>query len=293
MIGPTLVIGTEGLVGSNRFGFDKGRNILAPREQELDITDKEKVRNYIDETRPASIILLAAYTNVDGAEKNRDLAWKVNVEGVENVAAASRGVGAFLIYISTDFIFPGTKDSPGPHSEDEVPPEETELRGWYAETKYQGEKAVLRLEGQTAAIVRIAFPFGNVSSPRDYTRKILGAVNAGYPLFTDQHLSPTFISDFWQALDKVEREKRAGVWHVATRPVTTPYEFASYLVGRLGLQKKIKEGSLKEFLKRPGVAPRYFFGGLKTEKTEKKLGLTFKTWQEAIDEVVPELQKTI
>lgn len=112
-----------------------------------------------------------------------------------------------------------------------------------------------------------------------------------YPMFSDQKMTPSFIDEIAKVLYLLVEEKKTGIFHVASTIVATPYEFASYLLEKArGAKGVVKEGSLVEFMKTPGRTPRSIFGGLKTEITQRQLGITLMTWKEALDEFVRQLK---
>ena len=288
-----LVTGSTGLVGSRFVRLHpRKEELLIPTHNALDITSKDAVQKYIERENPDVVINFAAYTNVDGAElkgekdERNGQAWKINVEGAKNLAETAKRNGSFLIHISTDFVFPGTKDFPGPYDENDNPNQGDATKiGWYTKTKLLAER-VLLLVGADLAIVRISYPFGNPKSEKDFVAKTRKLIENGYGLFSDQKFTPTYIPDLVKAIARIMEKKLSGIYHVATNPVTTPYEFGGYLAKKLGIPGEIKEGSLSDFIGSSGKAPRPLLGGLETQHTEDLLEVEFRTWQEAIDEFV-------
>ena len=303
-----LVIGGSGLIGSRFVELTKKNNIiLSPGEKELDITSGPSVDNFFKNSKFDIVVNFAAYTNVDGAEKERPpahrasgpegdkkgIVWGLNVGAAENLAKACKKYDKFLIHISTDFIFPGTKENPGPYAEDVELPGEMEKIGWYGWTKLEGEKQVRKIN-KNAAIVRTAYPFRTAYEQKlDFARNILALFDEGklYPLFSDQKLTPVLIDDLVGVLEKIANLKRPGIYHTVTSDVTTPYDFANYLLEKArGVKNAVIKGSMEEYLKTPDRTPRPRLGGLKSEKTQKILGMKFKTWRESVDEFVRQVK---
>ena len=295
-----LIFGTPGLVGS-RFAdlVAQNRQPIAPEVHEVDICQKNEVFSFFQENRDEFevVVNFAAITDVDGAEKERgkkkSLVYRVNAEGAVHVAQAAQKYGKFLIHISTDFIFPGSQEFPGPYSEKTQLPERPDGISWYGWTKLMGEKMIQEVT-QDAAIARISYPFrAHHPAKLDFARKILMLFDEGklYPMFSDQIITPTFIDEAAQALGKIADKKNPGIYHLASSNATTPYDFASYLLEKArGVRGVVKKGSLREFLKTPSRTPRPIYGGLETKGTEKKLAMKFLTWQQAIDEFVHQLK---
>ena len=280
------VTGSKGLVGSGFIELLSDKySLITPEIDELDITDEQALEKYFRDINLGVIVNFAALTDVDGAEKEKDdkngSFWQVNVVGAANLAGLAKKKGAQMIQISTDFVFPGCQKFPGPYSEDVPPPDKQEGIGWYGWTKRMAEKEVRKVI--LPAIVRISFPFGDRTSPKDYLNKIKSGVEKGYPMFSDQEVTPTFMPDLFMALEKIFKKRMIGVFHVATSPVTTPYEIGRLLVDKLRLKVEVKSGSITDFLKKPGIAPRPIKGGLNCEETQRKLGIKFLFWQEGLD----------
>ena len=274
------------------------RQSITPKSVELDITDRASLDDFIKRKKDNFdvVINFAAHTNVDEAEKEKGdkkgLAWMINVEGAGNVAEAAKKYGKFLVHISTDFVFPGTKENPGPYPEEAKLPENLNGINWCGWTKLMGEKKVRELN-KNSAIVRISYPFrSHYTRKIDFARNILQLFDEGklYPMSTDQLMTPTFIDEAASAIEEICELEKPETFHLASSNTTTPYEFANYLLEKArGAKNVVKKGSLKEFLKAPGRTPRPIFGGLDTKKTQKILGMKFKTWKQTVDEFIEQL----
>jgi len=295
-----LIFGTPGLVGSRFVDLLAAeRQPITPEVHEVDITNKSLMAEFFAKEKENFdvVINFAAVTDVGEAEKERGseggLVWQVNAEGAANVAEVAKKYDKFLIHISTDFVFSGTEDNPGPYSEDAKLEENPDKISWYGWTKLNGEKKVGEVGGRHA-IVRISYPFrSHYPQKVDFARNILQLFDEGklYPMFADQVITPTFIDEAASALEEICELEKQGTFHLASSNTTTLYEFASYLIEKArGKKNVVEKGSLKEFLKAPGRAPRWaLLGGLDTKKTQKALGMKFKTWQQAVDEFVEQL----
>jgi dTDP-4-dehydrorhamnose reductase len=294
-----LVFGTPGLVGSRFVDLlASERQPITPELHEIDITDKSSLTAFFKENEKnfAAVVNFAAFTDVDAAEKERGdekgSAWQVNVEGAANVASMAKKFDKFLVHISTDFVFPGSKDSPGPYSEDAKLPDNPDGISWYGWIKLMGENKVKEVGGKVG-VVRISYPFRSHHTQKmDFARNILSLYDEGklYPMFTDQVMTPTFIDEAVSVIEEICELEKPGIFHLASSNTTTPYEFAKYLLEKARKAKDVvKKGSLEEFMKTPGRTHRPLFGGLDTKKTQKELGMKFKTWQQAVDEFVEQI----
>lgn len=283
-----LVIGGTGLVGSSFISFSKKKKtIIAPSHKDLDVTNKKNVDQFLSRVKPDFVINFSAYINIDEAEKERDnkdsITWKVNVKGVENLVAACKKNSAFLIQISTDAVFPGTKKYPGPYHESSPTAKNYSEINWYGYSKLKAEEKIEKLL-KNYAIVRISHPFGNPRSDKDLVVKTIRDIKRGVGLFADQLFTPTFIDDLTNAILQIIAKKHMGIYHVACGEVVSRIEFGRYIAGKLRLKEKLIPASMEDFLIRH--VPRTRLGGLLTAETECVLGIKFHSWQEALKKVV-------
>lgn len=269
----------------------RGINVVAPSHEELDFTDIDQVRGYIRRTGCEVFVHAGGYTNVQKAKIEFGKARKLNGEGTRNVAIACEEAGTRLVLTGSDFIFEGREENPGPYPEDARRPESfTSLNiGYYGNSKllseYVAEKYCSRL-----SIVRLSYPFGNPGD-KDYMMKLVGRMQAGGSLFSDQWLTPTYLPDLSLALERIITCGEDGKYHVACGGVTTPtpYEIGKYISNKIGIDLKVCEGSLSKYLSNPGVDIIPQYGGLDTTKTRERLGVEFHSWQEALDEYLQKL----
>lgn len=287
-----LITGSSGLVGSRFIDlFLEKRNLLTPEILDLDITSTDSVSKYFKNNNAEVVINFAAYTNVDGAEKERGdangEAWDLNVNGVKNLIEVCKENNIFLVQISTDFVFKGDESDVGPYSEDKKIPESNEGISWYGWTKNRAERIIYD-SGVKHAIVRIAYPFysADFDGKLDFAKGFLKLFDDGklYPVFSDQTHSVLNVDDLVGPLTKITNQKIEGTFHVVASDTTTPFDFVSYLLEKArGAKNVVQKGSMSEFLKVAGRTPRPRLGGLKTGITEEKLGMKFKTWREMVD----------
>ena len=283
-----LVIDATGLIGSRFVELAKNIfEIIPVDEKVLDITNQQAVEEYFSTTQLDAVVNFAAFTNVDAAEKERNdtkgLCYKLNVTGVENLAYASKKYNKFLVQISTDFVFSGTTDNPGPYDElSPVPYELLPSMGWYGWTKKEAEVKIENARAKSA-IVRMKL---------DYAKNFLKLYDDGklFPIFTDQTITLLYIEDLINPLSKILEEELQGIFHIVSSDIATPFDFVEYLLSKArNVEGVVKKGSMEEFLKTPGRTPRPRLGGLKTEITQQKLEMKFRTWREMVDEFASKL----
>lgn len=294
-----LVIGASGLVGSRFVELAKSKfDIIPVDENTLDITDIDAVNKYFEGNLFDAVVNFAAFTNVDSAEKERNdengFCYKLNTKAVENLAYACKKYNKFLVQISTDFVFIGNTENQGPYSEDSlVPSTLVPNMGWYGWTKNKAEKLIIESDCKYS-IVRIAYPFSSAKYDLklDFAKNYLKLYDDGklFSVFTDQTFTPILIEDLVEPLSKIVNEELRGVFHIVSVDTATPFDFVEYLLEKArGAKNVVQKSSMEEFLKADGRTPRPRLGGLKTEKTQEKLGMKFRTWREMIDDFADNL----
>jgi dTDP-4-dehydrorhamnose reductase len=223
-----LVTGAKGQLGVELLEvLGQGHEVVGLDLPELDITKPEAAR-VIADTRPAWVVHAAAWTDVDGCERDPERANLVNGEGTRRVAEACRAVGAGLAYLSTDYVFDGRKGSPYLET-DPVSPLSA-----YARSKVAGEEAV-RTIAPRWAIVRTAWLFG--VSGKNFVKTIVEKAAAGGPLrvVDDQVGSPTYARDLAEAIAQLVSRELTGTYHVTTSGSCSWYAFTRAIVEEAGL----------------------------------------------------------
>lgn len=285
----TLVIGGLGFVSSEFLRLSKLKTIfLVPEHRELDITNKQDLKKFISKTHPDYVINFAAITNMDDSEKERKnkkkQTWQVNFEGVKNLVEICSKKNIFLIQISTDAVFPGDVNYPGPYSEKDKPPQDGKGLNWYGYTKLKAENEIKKLK-KNYAIIRISHPFGNPASPRDLINKTIKDIKTGNKLFFDQFFTPTFTKDLALAIDRIQSKKISGIFHVGCKKIVSRLTFDRYLAKKIGMSNSLIKGSMEEFIKLPNRAPRTRLGGFTCRNTEKRLNVVFHSWKAALNDI--------
>jgi dTDP-4-dehydrorhamnose reductase len=292
-----FVTGGSGLVGSFFVeNYSNKYTIVAPDYPKIDLTKKETFKNLIKREKPDVILHFAAYTDVSQAENQwgdkNGSCWQINVEGTKNLASLAKEINAHFIHISTDYVFPGSKEDPGPHKESDIPETDSSKLTWYGFSKAEAEREVNKVFGEKRTILRLVYPVrAKYPGKLDYLRKPLSLFDQGklYSLFNDQQVTITFIDEACLVLEKIIDGKVYGNFHASTPDLSTPYELVNYLIEKArGIKDAVKHSSLDEFLKSSGNSPvRYQkFGGLKVEETQKVLGIKFSPWRKVIDQLV-------
>lgn len=272
-----LVTGASGLVGS-RFVelYSNPQDLLTPGIDEFDLSNPKE---YLSIHKPDIVLNFAAFTDVSTAEKQRgdkaSSCWQVNVEGIRNLLGAF-SANSRLIHISTDMVFSG---SSGSYRESDIPETDHSKVTWYGFTKAEAERII----GDRGTIVRIIYPVrASYGQKLDYLKKPLSLHDQGklYPLFVDQQINITYIDEFCIALQKIINGNLSGVYHVASRDLTTPHELISYYISRA---KNIIFSAVVGNID-PTRYPKY--GGLDSTITQEKLGIKFSSWKEIVEKLL-------
>lgn len=234
---------------------------------QLDITSRNAVKGVVDQFHPEVILNAAAYTDVDGCEKERELAWRVNVGGVENLIAAARGSQSKIVHISSDYIFDGTN---GPYSEEDTP----HPLSYYGKTKLASENA-LRGGDVPYSILRTMVLYGiarNVKS--NFVLWVATSLRDGKRIrvVDDQIGNPTLADDLAYAMLKVVELNKTGVYHVCGPDLISRYDFALKIAQVFGGDEKLITPMKTSDLHQP--APRPLRSGFVMLKAVTELGIT-------------------
>lgn len=251
----------------------------------LDITDKEAVMNVIKEEKPDVIFHCAAWTAVDKAEDMEEVVRKVNVEGTKNMTDASIEVGAKIIYMSTDYIFDGTKE--GYYTEEDTP----NPKSVYGLTKYEGEQEVRRNEKHF--ITRISWVFGINGNNFIKTMLNLSEKMNELNVVDDQVGSPTYTVDLAKILVDMAHTEQYGTYHVNNDGYCSWAEFAKYIFESNDKKMTVNPVSTEEYLEITGTKQAYRPRNSKLSKEKlKEAGFEMlPTWQDATDRYCKELKK--
>ena len=229
-----------------------GHEVVALTRADLDITDASATTAAVTAASPDVIINCAAYTKVDDAEgEGRDAAFAVNGTGPGRLAAAAVEASAWIVHVSTDYVFDGTKTS-GPYLEtDPVNP-----RSVYGASKLQGEQALAQAAPESHTIVRSSWLFGNHGPCFPGTMLRLAGERDSLSVVDDQRGCPTFTPDLAQSLLTLAAQRSLGVVHVAGGGECTWFEFARETVALAGLNAVVSPCTTADF-PRPAARPAY------------------------------------
>ncbi|EOI04937.1 dTDP-4-dehydrorhamnose reductase [Enterococcus moraviensis ATCC BAA-383] len=278
-----LLTGGNGQLGTElRHLLDEqGVEYVSTDSKELDITDAEKTMAFIVNLKPEVIYHCAAYTAVDKAEdEGKELDEKINVDGTRNVAEAAKAVGATLVYISTDYVFDGTKKDDMYKTDDQTNPQNE-----YGRTKLLGEQIVQEIM-EKYYIIRTSWVFGQYGHNFVFTMQKLAETRDQLTVVDDQFGRPTWTRTLAEFMVFVINEKAPyGIYHLSNDNSCNWYQFA----------KEILKNSTTEILpvdssKFPQKATRPKYSVMDLSKT-KALGFEIPTWEKALDDMLSSIEK--
>jgi len=223
-----LITGAAGQLGTDLVlsAQKSGHQVIATIHADLDITDKSQVDRVVGEAKADAIIHAAAWTAVDACESDPQRAMSVNRDGTANIVSAARKSGSRVIYISTDYVFDGTK--PTPYIESDLP----NPQSVYGASKLAGEQ---QLDLTTDQIVRISWVCGEHGANMVKTILRLAATSPTLTFVDDQIGSPTFTSDAAPMIIEIATAGLAGIWHVTNQGSTSWFGFARDVLTCAGL----------------------------------------------------------
>ena len=266
-----LITGYKGQLGYDikrellKRGVDEN-SILAVDKEEMDITNKDEVFKVILDFRPDIIFHCAAYTAVDKAEDDEDNAYKINVTGTKNIVDASLEINSTVLYMSTDYVFDGTKE--GYYTEeDEVNPKSV-----YGKTKYLGEEEVRR--NNKHFITRISWVFGINGHNFIKTMLKLADNHKEVNVVNDQIGSPTYTVDLAKVLVDMTNTTKYGTYNVTNDLYCSWAEFAKDIFAINNKDVKVNEVSTEEYLKITNTKQAYRPRNSKLSK-EKLINMGF------------------
>jgi dTDP-4-dehydrorhamnose reductase len=231
-----------------------------------DIRNKQQIINLITGNNPDFVINAAAYTNVDECETNPEEAWRINVQGAENVALACQSLKIKMIHISTDYIFNGKS---GPYSEEDEP----NPISCYGKTKFESEKVIKGIL-DNVVIVRTMVVYGFVrNTKKNFVTWLVDALinKKNIKVVDDQIGTPTLVDDLARILITILENDMRGIYNIAGKECLSRYDFALKVADIFNLDSSlITRTTTKDLMQK---APRPVRSGLKTDKIRGEIGV--------------------
>jgi dTDP-4-dehydrorhamnose reductase len=271
------IFGATGLLGKALAAQWTDDDVAKLGSKDADIRDPQQVMRVVEQHRPQWIVLAAAYTDVDGCESNRDLAFAVNCQGAVNVGRAARERGARLLFLSTDYVFDGTRTTPYETDDPRSP------RSVYGKTKAEAEMRLLETLPE-CCIVRTSWLFGMGGKCFPDTILKLAAGRPVIDVVDDQRGCPTYSADLAKAIIQLCRMDARGIIHVTNTGDCTWFEFAREIVQRAGLKTEVHPVTSEKFV-RPAERPKY---SVLSPKSLESYQIVMPAWLEALQSYMAE-----
>lgn len=288
------LIGNKGMLGNDVEKLLKERELTyCASDKEVDISDYKALEKFGKDKKIKWIINCSGYTKVDKAEEEIDEAFRINKDGVRNIALFSASRQIRLIHISTDYVFDGRQERTAAYSEDD----KTNPINIYGKSKLAGEEEIKKILKEYF-IIRTAWLYGLQGNNFVYTMLRLFKERDLVKVVEDQWGSPTYTADLAGAILKTIEDDSVsyGIHHFTNEGMTSLYEFARTIY------KKAKEFGLIECNKKveiqtiknedyPTAARRPKYSVLSKEKIKKEFGLKIKDWDEALEDFLVSLKE--
>lgn len=283
-MGKILVIGAQGMLGRDlvpelRVSFPHDE-ILGWDIGEIDIRMERETIEQIEALQPQVIINVAAYTDVDGCERNQEEAFRVNSEGMRHIALGAQRCGAKVVYLSTDYVFDGKKGEP--YLEEDVP----HPLNIYGASKLRGERYVQELTKE-GLIIRTQWLFGKYGKNFVYAILKQAQDKEVLSIVKDQTGSPTYTRDLSKAICALVQKGAQGIFHVSNEGSCSWFVFAQEILRYAGIQGVKTIPITSEKLNRPARRPSYSVFNM--EKFMKETGWKLRPWSEALKDFLFEI----
>ncbi|MCJ7931199.1 MULTISPECIES: dTDP-4-dehydrorhamnose reductase [Aeromonas] len=292
LLSPVLLLGGTGQLGLALCQLLGKEGLSLPRRAEVALLQPVQLVDWVERLRPRVIINAAAYTQVDQAENEPELAYQINAQAVAALAEASRRVGALLVHFSTDYVFNGLGDRPW-REEDKPSPLNV-----YGLSKLQGEQAI-QVSGCRYLILRTSWLHSPYRHNFVKTMLRLGQEQELLSVVCDQIGAPTSVALLAKvALGAIEQTLAnptlCGLYHVAAGGEVSWFDYTRFIFAeaqKLGLELKVREIKPVSSCAYPAAARRPLNSRLDTTKLRTTFGLELPHWSEGVEETLRQLLK--
>ncbi len=277
-----LVLGARGMLGTDLLNYWQSDELIPAGSAEADLRNFNEVKKLVLKVRPEWIVLSSAMTDVDGCERNPELAFAVNATGVENVARVAQSIAARIFLVSTDYVFDGLGKRPY-EIDDPIAPINV-----YGASKAAGETALRKYHSW--CIGRTSWLFG-VHGP-SFPEKILSAAQTRPQLsvVNDQVGSPTYTRDLACAIRDLVRKDARGITHITNEGICSWYDFAREILLQSGRQSIPVLPITTDQSARPARRPNY---SVLSPASLHAHGVRLRPWQEALQAFLQERGSTV
>ncbi|MGL5460537.1 MAG: dTDP-4-dehydrorhamnose reductase [Cetobacterium sp.] len=278
-----LITGANGQLGYDFQRIFKERNLdfIATDYKELDITNIEAVREFVKDKNINLIINCAAYNNVDKAEEEKEMCYKLNAYAPRDLALVAKEIEADYITYSTDFVFDGSKNTP--YTEEDIP----KPLSVYSEAKAEGERLVLETYDKSF-VVRTSWVFGIANN--NFNKQVINWSKSRDTLgiVDDQVSVPTYSYDLALYSLKLLETEKYGLYHLSNSGAASKYDQAKYVLDSIGWKGTLNRAKSSDFIL---PAKRAEYSKLDSSKLETVIGERIPTWKSGIDRFLNEMRE--
>jgi dTDP-4-dehydrorhamnose reductase len=277
-----FVTGLSGQVGAEIPSAFAGHDIIAGARPGFDLLDERSVRTAIELAGPGLVVHPAAYTDVDGCERDPLTAFRTNALGTRYVALAARDVGADLVVVSTDYVFDGTKGEPYLEWDEPHP------LSAYGRSKLAGEREALGLH-QRCYVVRTSWVFSPRGRNFVMTMLRLAAERGEVTVVDDERGGPTLAADLARAIARLVERRIYGTYHLSNDGSCTRYELARRAIEQAGLPAVVRPITTAEFLLHHPLPAKRPANSTLANTAGSSIGVALRPWEDAVDGFVDAL----
>src|SRR5579864_9097900 len=271
------IFGATGMLGKALLHQWTGDDITGIGSAQADIRNPDQVRTAIEHSKPDWIVLAAAYADVDGCEINPTLASAVNTHGAVNVAKAAARAGSKLLFVSTDYVFDGKKDSPYETTDARTP------INAYGRSKADAEEKLAQILPD-CCIVRTSWLFGPGGKCFPDTILKIAANRKEIEVVNDQRGSPTYTMDLADAIIRLCRSSAKGIVHATNSGNCTWFDFAKEILRQAGVSTTVKPTTSDKYV-RPAERPKY---SVLSPASLSGHGIEMRPWQQTLPDYLAE-----
>lgn len=280
-----LVTGSKGQLGSEikELSINYNYNFFFTDRTNLDITNENEIKSFIQSNNINTIINCAAYTAVDKAEEEKEQADLVNRKAVKKLAKISNECGIKLVHISTDYVFDGKAYKPY------VEEFQTKPNSVYGQTKLDGEKELIKINPKNSIIIRTSWVYSSHGSNFVKTMLRLGKEKESLGVIFDQVGTPTYANDLAQViLDIIPNidNQKVEIYHYSNEGVLSWYDFAKEIIKMTKIDCKINPIETYQY---PTIAKRPHYSLLNKAKIKKEFGIKIPYWKDSLDKCLKKM----
>jgi dTDP-4-dehydrorhamnose reductase len=275
------IFGATGLLGKALVREWTSDEVIGLGSKDADLRNSNEILDAVQRIQPQWIVLTAAYTDVDGCESNRELAFGVNSTGAVNVAQAAKACSSRLLFLSSDYVFDGLSATPYETSHPRAP------QSVYGRSKADAEEQLLQILPE-CCIVRTSWLFGVGGKCFPDTILRIAATKAEIDVVDDQRGRPTYAPDLARAIMQLCRKQAAGIVHVTNAGDCSWFEFARETISDAGLNTVVRPTTSDKFV-RPAKRPKY---SVLSAKSRAKYGIDMPHWRDALQAYLTERKST-